>query len=244
MSQDELFKKESEEFILVGDEELIQPITMLFLALNRKLEKIERKVECLQDLVVSSRDRAVRPGRRNHPKVYLYFKEKDEDVDPEYPSPIEMETSFRWMEETQKSLTTNPRKLNELALKIKNKFAKPVFKVKKGKNMYSYCDWDKGYQFQLQVSSKAEAKRVVEEVLDLRGHNPEWEHFNTITNENPSKRFPIIPQKQIILGDVVKTRCRPVGTVHFKYAYVVVPPKKAPVYLVDVTGKKDAIIQV
>lgn len=245
MATDELFKREKEEFVLVGDEEIIQPITMLFLALNKKLEKIERKVECLQDLVVSTRDKSVKPGRRNHPKVYLYFKEKQEDVDPEYPSPIEMEVSFRWMEETQKSLSANPRKLNEMALKIKNKFAKPIFKIKKGKNMYTYFHWEEGYQFQLQVANKPEAKRITEQILDLRGHSPDWEFFNTITNENPAKRYPIIPEKQIILGDVVKTRSRPIGTVHFQYAFVVVPPKKAPVYLVDVTGKKvDAIIQV
>lgn len=239
MSNEEEF-----EFYIAADDEQAKPILTLAIALMKRLSTLEEKVEELKDLVILSKYRGInRPNRREHPKVMLFFEEKlTNRYDPNVLPPLNAEVTFRYMKKTHDKFSEADA-LN-LAKEIKSKFAKPIFYWKKGKNMFSYTDWEKGYQFQLEANDEAEARKVVEQTLDLQKHAPDWEYFNIVRNGNPSKAFPDTRHTKTVMGEKVETpRRRPMATVHFKYACIWVAPKRKPTYLVHVQNKHDPLVK-
>ncbi|MEM6353588.1 MAG: hypothetical protein AAF766_22790 [Cyanobacteria bacterium P01_D01_bin.14] len=173
--------------------------------------------------------------RRTRPKIRLYFLEDANDVEPGY-APVDGQISFRIMNHTPETIT--PAIAQTYAQRIRANFETGGgFVWKKGRNMYSYSDWDKGYQLQLLSRSEAEARRIVDAVLGVQNHTPEWSYFNEKINAEPASAFPTIPEIDRAYGEQRRQpRRRPVADVRFQYASLEVLGVANPVILVDRTG--------
>jgi hypothetical protein len=167
-----------------------------------------------------------------YPQIHLYFEEKTTDADPGY-KPLRSQVSLRLMNETTETLTQSEAK--SIATKIKSLFGTSTpFFWKRGKNLFSYVDQSKGYYFQLLCFDEANAKKVIEQVLDIRGHSPNWKLLNQKTNAEPVGSYPTIPVTKTILGKQYKQpRRRPVGIVRFTHAVLHLHGRPNPVVLVD-----------
>ena len=148
--------------------------------------------------------------RRNKPKVLLYFLEDYQDVDADY-APVSGEIGFRFMDETEESLTE--AKLTSIAQKVKTEFgAAGGYVWRKGKLMASYSDWDKGYQFQILCRNETDAKTLINKVLDIQNHTPDWSHLNISENSNSTAAYPTLPKTERILGETRRLpRRRPIA---------------------------------
>lgn len=155
--------------------------------------------------------------RRSRPQILLYFLEDLNDVERGF-EPVAGQITFRLMDETTASMTQ--AKAIAFGNRIKSLFAaNNGFVWRRGKEMCSYSDWNKGYQLQLLCRNKTEGRRLVEQVLDIQQHSPEWEFFNHTENEAPSEAFPTLPPSETILGRRQRLpRRRPVADVRFQYA--------------------------
>jgi hypothetical protein len=169
---------------------------------------------------------------RYHPQIHLYFEEKVTEADPHY-KPLRSQVSLRLMNETTETLTKVEATV--IANKIKTLFhtGTPFF-WKRGKDLFSYIDQAKGYYFQILAFDVTNAKKVIEQVLDIRGHTPDWKLLNLKTNSEPAVSYPTVPPTKTIMGKPYKQpRRRPVGTVRFTYAVLHLHGKPNPVVLVD-----------
>lgn len=179
---------------------------------------------------------------RYHPQIHLHFEEKYTEADVGY-KPLRSQISFRLIGETTETLSS--AEVLIIANKIKTLFAGATpFFWKRGKELYSYIDQSKGYYLQILCFNETEAKKVVEQVLDIRGHTPTWKLLNTKTNSEPTTSYPTIPVTKTILGKPYKQpRRRPVGNVYFRYATLHIHGKPNPVVLVDPDKRyKNAIV--
>lgn len=166
-----------------------------------------------------------------HPQVKLvFYKSEAED---ESKQRTYGEISFRIMNETHE--TYNEIKAKALAEKIRVKFASPrSFEWHKGKLNSFYEDKKKGYRFRLLVNGEAEARRIIENTLDLQNHNPEWKRLRISQSLD---EYPEIPEKEVIYGQPRRLpRRRPVEIVKFKYAELHIWGIPQAISLVDTTG--------
>jgi hypothetical protein len=170
--------------------------------------------------------------RKNKPMITLYFKEDIEDVDPGYRR-LEGEISFRLMNQT--TTTISKSEAESYARKIKTAFGTGNgFVWKKGRTLCSYTDWDRGYQLQLLVRNETEGRRVVEQVLDIQSHTPDWAHFEVKENAEPGQAFPAVPPRETILGKSRKLpRRRPVADLRYQYSALRVSGVGKPLVLHD-----------
>ena len=167
------------------------------------------------------------------PQVQLYFLEPTQRTDSGYPQ-VEGEISFRLTESQYENIT--PAEAKSLATRIKSVMATPPFVWKKGRTICSYKDHAKGYRLKLFVTSETEARRVIEQVLDIRNHTPDWEN---LTVHESRKSFPITPPNKTIYGKSRKTpRQRPRADVRFRYAALHLYGLPNPITLVDATGTR------
>lgn len=166
------------------------------------------------------------------PQVKLMFYQTKLEAGDDNP-PATGEVNFRITGETHETFTEAKALL--LANKIDEKFALgTVFVWHKGKQIVSYIDKAKGYKFQLYVPDEVEGRRIIEQVLDIRGHSPDW---NRLTISKSTKTFPDIPSREIIYGQSRRTpRRRPVEDARFRYAELHIWGLTSAVTLVDTTG--------
>jgi hypothetical protein len=169
---------------------------------------------------------------RYYPQIHLYFEEKFSEAEIGYKQ-LRSQVSLRLMGETTDTLSSAD--VLVVANKIKTLFATTIpFHWKRGKELYSYIDQSKGYYFQILCFNETEAKKVIEQVLDIRGHTPTWKLLNTKKNAEPTTSYPTIPVTKTILGKPYKQpRRRPVGNVYFTHATLHIHGKPNPVVLVD-----------
>jgi len=173
--------------------------------------------------------------RRSRPQVVLFFQEDFQDVAGGY-APVTGRISFRLMNETTESL--GRAEAVALGNRVRVEFGNAGgFVWRKGKHMFSYSDWDKGYQLQLLVRDVAEGRRIVDRVLDIQGHVPNWEYANYSENESAAGAYPTIPPTEFILGETVRLpRRRPIAEVRFQYAALELHGLRGPVCLYDRSG--------
>lgn len=166
-----------------------------------------------------------------HPQIRLYFHEDLNLVESGY-SPLEAEITFRLMRETGATLT--PTEAKVIANKIKTLFcANKGFTWKKGREKWVYKDESKGYDFRLLAWNETEAKKVIERVLDIQSHSPDWDYLSVATKK---KTYTTVPGNHTIYGKSRrKPRDRPIGYVRFRYAELKVWGMND-VTLVDRTG--------
>lgn len=176
-----------------------------------------------------------------HPQVRLYFYEDHSLVENGFKS-VEAEVTFRLMGERHETIT--PAKAQVLANKIKTNFTlNKGFVWKKGHEKWSYYDDEKGYRLQVLAWNETEAKKIIEQVLDIQGHTPDWETHLTIAKKQ--RRFPTIPGTHFLFGKTRrKVRDRPVAFVRFRYAELKIHGLFNDVTLVDMTGqRRNALIK-
>lgn len=176
--------------------------------------------------------------RVGKPKVNLYFLE-DSNFNkkaapnniPEGRRRLDGLIRFRLMNETTQSFS----KANATALanKIKEVFgSNGGFVWNKGKTMWTYNDWELGYQFQLLCKTETEAKRIISSTLSLQNHTPIWKNFNIVKNDEESTKYPENPGTHIVMGEVLPlSKERPLVDVRFQYAYVSLDGVNEPVNL-------------
>lgn len=183
--------------------------------------------------------------RKEKPKVTLYFLEDTNFNKKAPPNKIyegrrrqEGVIRFRLMNETTQSFS----KANgvTLATKIKEVFgSNQGFVWNKGKTLYSYNDWERGYQFQLLCKTKTEAKRIITAVHSLQNHTPDWENFNTVENDLEDIKYPADPGNHTVMGELAPLpKERPIVDVRFQYAYVKLDGVIEPITLYDRKHKR------
>ncbi len=171
-----------------------------------------------------------------HPQIKLFFLEDREDVEPGY-DPIAGEIGIRLMSETTETLTMANAKA--LAVKCKTAFGTGSgFVWRKGKESYSYTEIKRGYRLKILARSESEAKRVIEQVLDLQSHTPNWDYLNKNEAVNAVARYPTNPGNRTILGKTYKKfRKRPIADVRFQHAELHVEGLPKPLILFDHSGR-------
>lgn len=164
------------------------------------------------------------------PKITLFFKEDADDVEAGY-NPVEMETSWRLIDET--STTITKAKLTTIANKIKTSFgAGNGYVFKKGRKLIVYKQATEGYKFLLRAKDKASAKDLIREVLSINGHTLDDEILKVSEIDDEAGAFPYNPGTHNILGKrKSKPRRRPITNVRFRYAYATVAGLGKPIYL-------------
>lgn len=164
------------------------------------------------------------------PKITLFFRENASDAEAGY-KPVEMEVSFRLVDETTTTIT--PSKLTTLANKIKTQFGTGQgYLFRKGRKQIYYRQLNKGYQFFLLARELADGKNLIREILSLNGDTYDDTILKISETENETLAFPYNPGFVNILGKrKTKPRRRPMVNVRFRYAYATIHGYNKPVYL-------------
>ena len=173
---------------------------------------------------------------RFQPQIKLFFYKEFPPIAPgEARQRIKGEITFEIVAETYATMTEG--KAKAIAENIKAKFVTgTLFIWQKGVQIITYLDKSKGYDFRLRVVNVGEAKKIIEAVLDVQGHTPEWDR---IVVHAPEKVFPDLPSKEIIYGELRRPpRRRPVRNIPFSYAEMAVWGYPQSIILVDVSGRK------
>lgn len=227
----------SAPIILKGNSKLLKPVITQIMALHQMIENIETGGSDIQS--------EMQPNRRFHPHIRLNFLE-DTDFSQTGINPTTYQgkrrlrgrLTFRIMSETSETISKG--ELTRIGTSIKNIFGvNGGYVWNKGKELYTYADWDKGYQFQMLVRSTTQARDLTTKILSLQNHSPQWMFLTKSTNEAELERYPDLPQTKLILGEsVTLTRVRPRVEVRFTYADAKVHLLTEPVILYDRKSKK------
>lgn len=170
------------------------------------------------------------------PQIQLYFVQDIKDVD-ENENMAQGELSFRIMDRASNTITNTD--IDKYAKKIAANFTKPnKFIWKKGKHRLTYTDMANGYQLKINVVSEIEGKKIVEQILEIQDHSPDWKYAKYIETLEPTEKYPEVPGNQTILGKVRrKPKRRPREDVKFRRASLLIQGLPSPITLVDTTGR-------
>lgn len=172
-----------------------------------------------------------------YPQVKLHFREDKYEAATNTRRPARGEISFRWKETDY--TTAN---INSLANKIVNDFARPVFFYNRGREHWSYADKSKGYYFQMTVTSEAEAKKAIAQVIGVQDTDvPDWEKY--LRKHEDKKNYNTQEIVKVEGKNIKKPKKRPVAKVSFAYAELFIPGTTKPKILVDLTGTKAGAIR-
>lgn len=223
--------------ILKGNSKLLKPVITQIMALHQMIENIETGGG-------DSRSE-IHPGRRFHPHIRLHFLE-DTDFSQTGTNPstyqglrrTEGRLSFRLMDETSETISKG--ELTRIGTAIKNVFgANGGYVWNKGKELYTYADWAKGYQMQMLTRGTTQARDLTTKILSLQSHSPQWMFLTKSTNESELERYPDLPQTKVILGEVkTLNRVRPRTEVRFTYADAKIHLLTPPIILYDRKSRK------
>jgi hypothetical protein len=191
-----------------------------------------RKAQDLQTPVYGIPVPSYQEARKFKPQIELYFQEDPSDVESGF-SPVTGRISFRLMNEESETLVASEART--YARRIETEFGRANgFVWRKGRNQVTYTDPRRGYALRILCTTRAEGKRVVEQVLDIQGHSPNWEYLNYSENDQPSSAHPAIPPRRRVYGEQRRMpRSRPVAQVRFRYALLHIHGMPNPVVLVD-----------
>lgn len=175
-------------------------------------------------------------SRRYRPQITLGFQQKVSQIVGTY-QPEESEISFRLMDET--STTITQAKITTLTNKIKTEFGGATpYKWEKGKKMYWYIDADQGYKFQLLCKTELQAKDIINKVMDIQNHTPDFKKLKLNAATDEAATYPNTPGNISILGETFKLpRARPELDVYFRWATLAIQYRKKPLVLIDTIGK-------
>jgi hypothetical protein len=175
----------------------------------------------------------VQANRKFKPQIELVFHEKWNTI-KSGKSPLKARIKgIRLMNESSTTLTNT--ELKNLAIKIKDLFGKPTQLIwHKGKILYSYNEPEKGYKLQIYAKDITEVKKIIDKVLAIQLHEPNWAFLSKSDSEEPLETYPEIPGKTTILGKSYdKHRKRPNATLEFQYACIHIHGLTKPIILYD-----------
>lgn len=163
------------------------------------------------------------------PEVNLFFDKRvyvSEGVRDTFQGCI----SYRLTHET--SATITPAKNKIRAEKIKTLLTNPKpFRWHKGRLKYTYFDTANGYDLRLLVTGEAEAKRIIEQVLDIENKTPDWDK---LSEHKSGRTTTTATQTKLIYGEQRKVpRWRPTEDVPFVRASMKIHGIPKPVPLVN-----------
>lgn len=163
------------------------------------------------------------------PEIKLSFYQSRRDTQEGDP-PSTGEITYKLMDETSNTIT--PAKVRTLAERIKTLFTEPgLFVWHKGKHKYTYLDIPNGYDFRLLAINENEAKRIVEQVLDIERKTPDW---NNLALHESKRSHNNASQTKYIYGKNRKVpRWRPTVDVKFRYASIKIHGIPRPISIVD-----------
>ncbi len=167
------------------------------------------------------------------PQVVLYFRETKSDADSHNRQPIEAQVGFRLLDQN-----LSKAEAQTLAKKIRQLFGGSTrFYFKKGRTKFSYRDKSRGYEFIITAFDETNAKKVIEQVLDINGHTPNWE---LLTDSESNRNWSAVKYKTILGKQHKLPNRRPVGIVHFTKAELKFYGLASDVVLCDATGYNSA----
>jgi hypothetical protein len=173
------------------------------------------------------------------PQIFLYFSQDGSAV-PDGADKVDMECSFRLMDETSSTIT--PAKVLPLARKIKELFldANKGIVHGKGKFIVYYRDKELGYDLRIRSINENEGVELIKKILSIRNHTYD---SNKKTLSTPTKNsVNTQTATSTVYGKQRKSkRWRPTANVRFRYAYLHVDGLRDDVYLVDTTSQNAAI---
>lgn len=163
------------------------------------------------------------------PEIKLFFYQSRRSI-PKGQPPAMGEISYRLMGETSESLTESEVRIR--AERIKTLFTEPnLFTWHKGKELYTYRDKRNGYIFKLLVTGEIEAKRLIEQVLDIEQKTPDWDR---LVHHNEQRTYTNVVQTKRVYGKSRRVpRRRPTEDVKFRYATIKIDGIPRPIYIVD-----------
>lgn len=184
------------------------------------------------------------PERKYYPLIRLHFIQ-DSDFKPGTNQPkgrgrnrTKGKLSFRLMDETTETITE--ANLTALGQRIKQVFGENNGYVwRKGKEMYCYADWSKGYQLQILARSEVQAKDLVTKILSLQNHTPIWKYMTKSENLAEAEAYPNIPETKVILGEQTTLPLNRANVeVRFIYTDARISPLTRPILIYDRRGKR------
>lgn len=169
------------------------------------------------------------------PQIALYFQEDIQDVEPGF-SPVDGIVRFRLMDYESSGIT--PPIAQTFANRIETNFGNGGgFVWRKGRVMCSYTDRERGYKLQILARDDTYARQLIERVLDIQNHTPDWSRLNVSANQNEAAAYPPIPGNELIYGESRRLpRRRPVADVRFQASYLNIWGLTNPQVLYDRTG--------
>lgn len=220
----------TDRIILRGSESQLKTAITNVLAIHQLIEQKD-----IGTVYAYSNDLAP-PPRKGKPKVTLFFLEEKIKGSPKNYRRQEGVIRFRLMDESTQTFTESNAK--RIGAKIKELFgSNGGFVWNKGKTLYTYCDWAKGYQFQLLCKAESEAKRIITTTLTIQDHRPDWLNFQIVKPDQESIKYPENPGTQVVMGETVKKpHLRPIVDVKFQYSYVSLTGLKEPINLYDISN--------
>ncbi|QKQ76453.1 hypothetical protein [Nostoc sp. TCL240-02] len=224
-----------EKIVLGGSEELLKPQIIQYLSTHEQFNG--RDLGTIYGTLPTEM-----PDRRHRPEVVLKFYRKQNRISSkgEIVDALSMQIAFRLMNKNKEDFATDDY-LKTLTERIHAKFATPPLKISKGTQTYTYADHEKGYQFKLDVISQQEARRIVEQVLDIQGHsvNDDLLRVGSKRTNATSSR----PDKVTVRGKILEVpTVHKSGIVTFTHAYLNVGINVPPINLIDITGKKKNVV--
>lgn len=106
----------------------------------------------------------------------------------------------------------------------------------KGREKYSYRDKEKGYEFIITAQNEAEAKSVINALLEIQGDNPLKEEL--LTRSTSEKNWNAIETVRVNGQAYTKPKQRPVAKVYFTHAELAVHGMARDITLVSVIPAK------
>lgn len=176
-----------------------------------------------------------RAARR--PQILMLFEQPKKELTENFPRAVVGRISFRLMDKNPKTIAKQD--LEFYAGRIKTLFGgETPFIWERGKGLYTYLDQIKGYRLQVLAANEQAAKKVMEQILDVQSHSPDWtECFNAHTSPTPEAKYDDTPGKTIILGESYREpRRRPRVTMVFWKAEIHIPGIAGNTLLCDRTG--------
>lgn len=190
------------------------------------------------------------PNRRFKPLIRLHFIQDTDYVKgsnaPGYHGQRRVSGHITWRLMGETSETISKGELKRIGEQIKALFgANGGYVWSKGKEIYTYADWDNGYQMQILARSASQAQDMVTKILSIQGHVPTWKFMTKTENLDEASRYPETPQTKVILGETVTLpKIRPKVDVRFTHADAVVHKLTNPIILYDRKHKKvGALVQ-
>ncbi|BAY89660.1 MULTISPECIES: hypothetical protein [unclassified Tolypothrix] len=176
-----------------------------------------------------------------HPKVCFYFSQDAESV-AQGKQKLDAEYSFRLVDETQSTITET--KARTLATEIKNLFisARQGIVLTKSKTQYLYFHKERGYRLRIYGNTEADAVDIIQKLLQLTNTTYDQDRLTVAV---PKRSNTATPETQVVYGKSTKKKqFRPTANVRFRYAYMEIPGKPIPVFLVDTTFRYGGLVAI